>query len=118
MSQTATSQEPWTIARLLTWTRSHFESKSLDEPRLAAELLLATALGCRRIDLYTRFDQVPAPAQLDLFRASVKAAARQEPIAYLIGSKEFYSLDFVVTPDVLIPRPETEGVVEQALAWL
>ena len=115
MSDTTATQAPWTIERLLTWTRGHFQSKGLDEPRLAAELLLAQALGCRKIELYTRFDQVPAGPELDRFRQSVKAAAQGEPIAYLIGRKEFYSLDFEVTPDVLIPRPETELLIEESL---
>lgn len=112
-----TSTEPWSIGRLLTWTRDYFQSKGLDEPRLAAELLLAKTLECRKIELYTRFDLVPAAEQLAAFRTLVKAAAADEPIAYLIGHKEFYSLDIEVTPAVLIPRPETELLVELALAW-
>lgn len=111
------SQEEWTIGRLLNWTKSHFESRSLDEPRLAAELLLAQALGCKRIELYTRFDEMPPADQRAAYRELVVAAADHKPIAYLIGHREFYSLDFLVTPDVLIPRPETELLVELALDW-
>lgn len=107
----------WTISRLLSWTREHFESRGLDEPRLSAELLLAKALDCQKIQLYTRFHETPSNEQRTAFRELVKAAADHHPIAYLIGHKEFYSLDFIVTPDVLIPRPETELLVEQALAW-
>ena len=118
MSDASATTEAWTVDRLLKWTRGHFESKGLDDARLRAELLLAHALGCRKIDLYTRFDQVPQSEPLSRFREMVKAAARAEPIAYLIGRKEFYSLDFDVTPEVLIPRPETELVVEEALAWI
>jgi len=118
MPDASATTEPWNVDRLLKWTRGHFQSKGLDEPRLRAELLLAHALGCRKIDLYARFDHVPEAGPLGRFREMVKAAARAEPIAYLIGRKEFYSLDFEVTPDVLIPRPETELVVEEALAWL
>lgn len=102
---------------MLAWTRDHFESHQVDEPRLAAELLLAEALGCRRIELYARIDREPTPEQRLAFRESVRAAAEHYPIAYLIGHKEFYSLDFKVTPDVLIPRPETELLVERALTW-
>ncbi len=107
----------WTIGRLLAWTREHFEAHQVDEPRLAAELLLAEALGCRRIELYARIDHEPTAEQRAAFREHVRAAAEHHPIAYLIGRKEFYSLDFKVTPDVLIPRPETELLVERTLAW-
>lgn len=108
----ASTQTVWTVARLLDWTRSHFEHHSLDEPRLAAEILLAHALGCKRIELYTRFDRVPEPEKLAAFRELVKKAAAHAPIAYLVGVKEFFSLNFEVTPAVLIPRPETELLVE------
>lgn len=113
----ATAPNDWTINKLLTWTRSHLESRGVDEPRLSAEILLAHALGCRRIDLYASFEQAPTEPQRAVFRELVRKAAEHQPIAYLVGHKEFYSLDFVVTPDVLIPRPETELLVEQALAW-
>jgi release factor glutamine methyltransferase len=111
-----TTTQTWTIGRLLGWTHGFLTDKGLDEPRLAAELLLAAALDCRKIDLYTRFEQIPTAEQVDRFRALVRDAAAQKPIAYLVGHKEFYSLDFLVTPDVLIPRPETELLVEQAVA--
>lgn len=109
--------DSWSIARLLAWTAAHLESKHVDEPRLSAELLLAEAMHCRRIDLYARFDQEPSAEQRSVFRDLVRAAGEHRPIAHLIGHREFYSLDFHVTPDVLIPRPETELVVERALAW-
>ena len=108
----------WTVLALLNWTRGHLESAGADSPRLAAEVLLAHALGCRRIELYTRYDFAPAEAQLARFRELVTRAARREPVAYLVGEKEFYSLPFLVTPDVLIPRPETELLVEQAVGVL
>jgi release factor glutamine methyltransferase len=107
---------PWTIGRLLAWTREHFQARGIDEPRLSAELLLAHALGCRKIDLYARFEESPANEKRSAFRELVKAAAEHKPISYLIGRKEFYSLEFEVTPDVLIPRPETELLVERTLA--
>jgi release factor glutamine methyltransferase len=106
---------PWTIQRLLEWTRGHFAAKGIEEPRLAAEVLLAAALKCRRIELYARFDRVPDASQLDAFRSLVKQAAEHSPISYLVGTKEFYSLEFEVTPAVLIPRPETELLVQQAI---
>lgn len=117
MTQPAvTPTETWTIGRLLTWTREHFRSRGLEEPRLAAELLLASALGCEKIELYTRYDAVPSDQERSGFRALVQAAAVGRPIAHLVGRKEFYSLEFEVTTDVLIPRPETELLVERALS--
>jgi release factor glutamine methyltransferase len=105
----------WTIARLLTWTTDYLEREQIDEPRLSAELLLAHALDCRKIELYTRFDSVPAEPARAAFRELVRRAARHEPIAYLVGHKEFYSLDFEVSPAVLIPRPETELLAERVV---
>lgn len=117
-SQPAGSTETWDIARLLKWTANYFAQRDLDEPRLSAEILLATALGCRRIELYTRFDQIPTSDQLDSFRSLVKKAANHTPIAYLVGEKEFFSLSFSVSPAVLIPRPETELLVQQAIEFV
>ena len=114
----AASPEPWTVLRLLNWTKDHFVKSQVPEPRLSAEVLLAHALGCKRIELYTRVDYVPKPAELDAYRESVRRAGRHEPVAYLVGTKEFYSLPFKVTSDVLIPRPETEMLVQQALEVL
>lgn len=105
-------QAPWTITRLLAWTAEYLSRQGVDDARLAAEVLLADALGCRRIELYTRFDQVPDAGRVVAFRSSVKRAAAHEPIAYIVGEKEFFSLPFSVTHDVLIPRPETETLVE------
>ncbi len=108
------SQE-WTTKRLLSWTTGHLASHDVAEPRLASEVLLAHATASRRIDLYARFDLVPEPDQIACFRDLVRRAAKHEPVAYLVGKKEFYSLEFVVTPDVLIPRPETETLVEAVI---
>jgi release factor glutamine methyltransferase len=102
----------WTIGRLLSWTTDYLSRHGIEEARLSAELLVAHAIRCRRIDLYTRFDRVPDESQLAPLRDTVKRAAQHEPIAYLIGEKEFFSIPLVVTRDVLIPRPETESLVE------
>jgi len=116
MSDTSSApNEPWTVARLLNWTVEHFTRCNVDEPRLAAEILLSHALQQPRLHLYTHFETVPTERQRAAFRDLVKKAAAQTPVAYLIGRKEFYSLDFKVTPDVLIPRPETEALVEKAI---
>ncbi len=107
---------PWTVGRLLTWTTEHFRTCGVDEPRLAAEVLLAKAMDCSRIRLYTQFEDAPPEDALTAYRESVKAAANHAPIAHLVGEREFYSLSFEVTPDTLIPRPETETLVEQTIA--
>jgi release factor glutamine methyltransferase len=103
--------ELWTIGRLLQWTTDYLRGNGSDSPRLDAEVLLAEALGCRRIDLYTAFDEVPDAEPRAAFRELVRRRAEGTPVAYLIGRREFYSLSFRVTPEVLIPRPETELLV-------
>jgi len=102
----------WTIGSLLTWTTDFFAKKGIDEPRLSAELLLAHALDCSRMALYTQYEKVPAEGQMAAFRALVKERANHVPVAYLIGKAWFFSLEFGVTRDVLIPRPDTETLVE------
>jgi len=102
----------WTIGRLLAWTTDYLHSHRVDEARLSTEVLLAHALQCQRIELYARFDQVPSHGLVTQFREWVRRAADHEPIAYLVEKKEFFSLAFRVTRDVLIPRPETETLVE------
>ncbi|HEY2841661.1 MAG TPA: peptide chain release factor N(5)-glutamine methyltransferase [Pirellulales bacterium] len=104
MSQT----ETWTVLRLLEWTTQFLRDRGAESPRLDAEVLLAEARGCRRIELYTAFDQVPSDDARTRFREMVRRRADGVPVAYLVGRREFYSLSFRVTPDVLIPRPETE----------
>ena len=119
MSVESTAQpSEWTITRLLAWTGTFLGSRQVDEPRLAAEVLLAHALRCRRIDLYARFDQVPSEEQLAMFRDLVRRASEAEPIAYLVGEKEFFSKTFTVSPAVLIPRPETETLIESVVEHL
>jgi release factor glutamine methyltransferase len=102
----------WTIGSLLTWTQDFFAKRGVDEPRLSAELLLAHALGCSRMALYTQYERVPPEGQIAAFRALVKERANHVPVAYLIGKAWFFSLEFNVTRDVLIPRPDTETLVE------
>ena len=99
------SDQPWTIGRLLQWTTDYFKEHGAESPRLDAEVLLADARRCERIDLYTAFEQLASDATRDRFRQLVRRRAAGEPVAYLVGRREFFSLPFVVTPDVLIPRP-------------
>jgi len=105
----------WTIGSLLTWTTDFFTKKNIDEPRLSAELLLAHALKCSRMHLYTQYERVPPDDQIAAFRELVKQRSNQVPVAYLIGKAWFFSLEFNVTRDVLIPRPDTETLVEFVL---
>lgn len=109
------SAEPWTVGRLLKWTTDHLKAHGSESPRLDAEVLLAEALGCQRIDLYTRFDEAPGDQPRAAFREFVRRRTAGTPVAYLVGRREFYSLSFRVTPDVLIPRPETELLVVTVL---
>jgi release factor glutamine methyltransferase len=103
--------EEWTIGKLLQWTSDYLKQHGSESPRLEAEVLLAHARGCKRVDLYTSFGEPADEALRTKFRALVKRRAEGVPFAYLVGKREFYSLDFKVTPDVLIPRPETEFLV-------
>ncbi len=108
-------RDPWTIRRLLEWTTGFFTRKSVDPARLSAELLLSHVLGVARIKLYTDYDRVLEPAQLERYRELVRRASEDEPIAYLTGRAHFFNLEFEVTRDVLIPRPDTETLVENVL---
>lgn len=105
----------WTVKRILEWTTSHLEKHGSDSPRLDAEILLAHARSCERIELYTRFDEPLSDDERSAMRELVSRRAKREPVAYLVGYREFYSLKFQVSPDVLIPRPDTETLVMEAL---
>ena len=115
MSDTDERDAPWTVGRLLDWTAGWFRQKQVEGGRLAAELLLARAMDCRKIDLYVRYDTEPTDAQRAHFRKLVQQAAQHAPVAYLLGTREFFSLEFAVTPAVLVPRPETETLVQRVL---
>lgn len=108
----------WTILKLLTWTTSYFETHHIDQARTDAEILLAHLLGLRRIDLYVQYDKPLTQEELARFRSMVKRRSQREPVAYILGVKEFWSMDLEVGPGVLIPRPETECLVEAALEKL
>ncbi len=105
----------WTVSDLLHWATNDFARRDLSSPRLDAELLLAHALQMPRIQLYVCFDRPTTPAELKTFRDMVQRRRRGEPVAYLVGSRGFWSFDLSVDPRVLIPRPETELLVEQCL---
>lgn len=110
--------ENWTIQKLLSWIAGYLTQKGVDSPRLSAELLLCHILKLERIQLYTFFDRAVDKPQLDALHALVKRGGEHEPIAYLVGRCEFYSLPLTITRDCLIPRPETELLVERAVDFL
>jgi release factor glutamine methyltransferase len=103
--------DEWTVRRIIDWTTAHLKKYGSDTPRLETEILLAHARGCRRIELYTRFDEVLSEKERSTMRDLVRRRAQSEPVAYLVGHREFFGLDFRVTPAVLIPRPDTETLV-------
>jgi release factor glutamine methyltransferase len=107
--------ETWTVRRILEWTSGYFTRKDLDAPRLSAELLLSHVLAAPRIKLYTEYERPLSEEQLTRMRTLVQRASEEEPIAYLTGRAHFFSLEFEVTRDVLIPRPDTETLVENVL---
>lgn len=105
----------WTILDVLRWTTEYFKSHDIDSPRLTAEIFLAETLQVGRIDLYLRFEQPLSETERDRVRELVRRRIRREPVAYILGKKEFWGIEFDVTPDVLIPRPDTEFLVQAAL---
>ncbi len=113
------SERTWTVLELLRWTTDYLRGKGIESARLDAELLLAHALGTDRLRLYLDFDKPIAAPERAPFRALVKRRAEERvPVAYLTGVREFWSLPLAVTPDVLVPRPETETLVEAVLGAL
>jgi release factor glutamine methyltransferase len=107
--------EQWTIGRLLDWTAKFLAQKGSEYPRLDTEVLLSHALGCKRIELYTRYDEPATDEQRARFKELIRKRTEGCPVAYLVGRKEFFSLEFEVGPAVLIPRPDTETLVVEAL---
>lgn len=106
----------WTILKILDWTRQYFASKGVENPRLDAEVLLCAVLDKSRIQLYTNFDEPLEEQELKQYRGYVARRAAREPVAYILGHKGFLQYDFKVTKDTLIPRPETELLVEQLVS--
>ncbi len=111
-----TPDRPWTILRLIDWTANYLAQRGAEYPRLDAQVLLAHVLGCDKIHLYTRHDELASEEARQRFRDLVRRRAEGCPVAYLVGRKEFYSLAFEVNPSVLIPRPDTETLVVECLA--
>jgi release factor glutamine methyltransferase len=110
------STQTWTVLAILHRTADFFRGRGIETPRLDAELLLSKVLGCERIQLYARYDRPLTPAEVDAFRELVRKRSQRYPVHYLLGEREFFSRPFLVSPDVLIPRPETELLIEAVLA--
>lgn len=108
--------QTWTVQAVLDAAREFLQKRGIDSARLDSELLLAEALGLRRLDLYLRFDQPLSEAERAPFRELLRRRGAREPVAYILGKREFYGLDFSVGPGVLVPRPETELLVDLSLA--
>jgi release factor glutamine methyltransferase len=113
-----TGDDQWTILKLLQWTTSYFKSHNIESPRVDAEILLAHTLQLKRVDLYIRYDLPLSKSELAAFKPLILRRAAREPVAYIVETKGFWSLDLGVSTDVLIPRPETECLVETALSLL
>jgi release factor glutamine methyltransferase len=109
------AEAPWTVGRLLTWTTDYLKRHGSESARLDSEVMLANVLGWQRVQLYTHFEQEVCQSSRSEFRELVRRRALGSPVAYLVGHKEFYSLPFIVSPSVLIPRPESEFVVVEYL---
>ncbi len=107
--------DAWTIKSILSWTDTYFSQRSIDSPRLTAEILLAQALGLRRLDLYLQHDRPLEKQELSDFKALIRRRTAREPVAYITGRKGFFKEQFKVAPGVLIPRPDTETLVETAV---
>lgn len=116
-ADTARTEGPWTTRRLLPWITSFLTERSVDSPRVCAELLLGHVLGCERTRLYMEVDRPASPTELAQLRELVKRAGQQEPVQYLVGETWFHARPFFVDRSTLIPRPATETLVEHAVAW-
>jgi release factor glutamine methyltransferase len=109
------AHEQWTVQRVIQWTTEHFQKKGLENPRLEAEVLLAYLLEMDRMGLYLNYDRPLKEEERTAYREMIQRRLAKEPLAYIVGSKEFWSLRFAVNPECLIPRPETEHLVEEAI---
>src|SRR5437762_6811155 len=110
------AEQTWTVGSLLNWTAKFLADKQCEFPRVDAEVLLAHVLGCKRIDLYgLRFAEPAGDEVRQRYRELIRKRIEGCPVAYLVGRKEFFSLEFEVSPAVLIPRPDTETLVVEAL---
>jgi len=118
MPETNTAPEIWRVIDLINWTTNYLQEKGFQTPRTDVEWMLTSVLECSRVDLYTNFEKPLTSAETGEFKKLLKRRINHEPVQYIIGETEFMGLPFRVNPSVLIPRPETEILVEHAIDWL
>lgn len=118
MNSKSSTPQVWTVLTMLEWATDYFQQKSIDSPRLSIEWLLSAVLKCKRLDLYLQYDRPLHSEELAKLRSFVKRRAKHEPIQYIVGETDFFNSKIEVNPSVLIPRPETEELVEFALQKL
>jgi release factor glutamine methyltransferase len=118
MQATANSTSSWTILTLIEWGAQYLKERGFEDARLNIELLLSHVLHLKRIDLYTNFDRPLEAKALGEFKSVLQRRLKHEPIQYIIGEAEFMGIPLYVNPSVLIPRPETEELVEKVLEWI
>ncbi|MFK5951932.1 MAG: peptide chain release factor N(5)-glutamine methyltransferase [Desulfobacterium sp.] len=111
-------QRVWTLLNTVAWTASYFKDKGVDSPRLTAEILMCHCLGMDRVSLYMEFDRPLNPGELARYKTLIQRRVQREPVAYITGKKGFWDIEVAVSPHVLIPRPDTETLVETALSEL
>ena len=117
-SSQSSADKTWTIKEILDWSAGYLNKVGSSSARLDAEILLAETLNLKRIELYVNFERPLSPDERDDFRSLLKRRAQLEPIAYILGEKEFYGEVFKVTKDTLIPRPDTEHLVDFSVEYL
>ena len=118
MQETTAPTSSWTILSLIKWGSGYLSDRGFEDARLNIELLLSHVLHLKRINLYTNFDYPLTPAELGEFKAAIQRRLNHEPIQYIVGETEFMGIPLFVSPSVLIPRPETEELVEKAVEWI
>ena len=116
MSGVATTEQ-WTVLRTMLWSADYLKGKGVDSPRLDAEHILAHVLGLGRLEMYLQHERPLTAGELEAFRPLLKRRAKREPLQYVLGRQAFRSLELEVAPGVLIPRPETEVLVDEVLGW-
>jgi len=118
MTEVTDSTKLWRVMELINWTTDYLAEKGFDTPRSDVEWLLSAALDCPKVELYTNFDKPLTRQELTRFKDLLKERLTRKPVQYIIGETEFMGLPFRVNESVLIPRPETELLVEKAVDWL
>ena len=116
--QSDSDNQIWNISELLKWTADYFQSNNIESPRMGAELLLSHCLNVPRLNLYLQYDKPLLPEELRRYKLMIKRRIAREPVAYITGYKGFWTLDLAVSKNVLVPRPDTECLVETALEML